>query len=87
MAMMFLVGADPNRRTTTQEFKLGTAYIDDSNRSWVYVKANVAVAAAAAPVMNATTFLLTAATGGAYTADAAFLANEFGWVRKTTTPF
>ena len=80
-----MAGANVARRTTTKEFALGTAQIDDQNRTWVYVQADVAVAAAAAPVVSAT-FHLTAATGGSYTADTAFAANEYGWVRKTTSP-
>ena len=82
---MNLVGANPSRRTTTQEFVQGTSATDDANRTWVYVKSNVTVAAAAAPVMSAA-FVLTAGTGGSYTADAAFAAGEYGWVRKTTSP-
>lgn len=80
-----LVGANPARRTTAQEFVLGTSALDDQNRTWVYVKSNVAVNAAQAPVMSAA-FLLTAATAGAYTADTAFAIGDYGWVRKTTSP-
>lgn len=84
-AVIPLVGVNFARRTTDKEFKLGTPQLDDSNQTWVYVQANVAVAAAQAPVVSAA-FALTAATGGSYTADTAFAANEYGWVRKTTTP-
>lgn len=80
-----IAGANPDRRTLTQEFSLGTATLDDANRTWVYVKSNVTVAAAAAPVVSGA-FLLTAGTGGAYTADKAFASGEYGWVRKTTSP-
>ena len=80
-----MVGASATRRTPNQEFALGTTQLDDQNRTYVYVRSNVAVAAAAAPVMSAA-FLLTAGTGGTYTADAAFAAGEYGWVRKTTSP-
>lgn len=80
-----MVGANPLRRTTTPEFALGTPNTDDSNRTYVYVKSNVVVAAAAAPVMSGA-FVLTAGTGGAYTADAAFAVGDYGWVRKTTSP-
>ena len=80
-----MIGANPSRRTTTAEFKLGTTQLDDSNRTWVYVVADLVVAAAAAPVMSAT-WHLTAATAGAYTADTAFASGEYGWVRKTTSP-
>lgn len=80
-----MIGANPDRRTTNQEFDLGTAQIDTDNRTWVYVLSNVVVAAAAAPVVSGT-FTLTAGTGGAYTADTAFAIGEYGWVRKTTSP-
>jgi len=80
-----LVGANTDRRTQTQEFDLGTAAIDNQNRTWVYVIADVAVPAANAPVMSAA-FHLTANSGGSYTADTAFAANDYGWVRKTTSP-
>ena len=69
-------------RTTAPEYKLGSVVIGDENTAWVYVVADVAVAAAGAPVVSAT-FHLTAATGGTYTADTAFAADEYGWVRKT----
>lgn len=80
-----LVGANPSRRTPAREFVLGTAALDDQNRTWVYVQADVAVGAAAVPVLSAT-FHLTAATAGAYTADTAFAIGDFGWVRKTVSP-
>ena len=80
-----LVGANPSRRTPTKEFVLGTSALDDQNRTWVYVQADVAVNAAQVPVMSAA-FHLTAATAGAYTADTAFAVGEFGWVRKTASP-
>ena len=80
-----LVGANPARRTTTKEFVLGTSALDDQNRTWVYVPADVVVAAAAVPVMSAA-FHLTAAAAGAYTADVAFAVGDYGWVRKTATP-
>lgn len=73
-------------RTTTPEYDLGTVVIGNENTAWIYVVADVAVAAAAAPVMSAA-FHLTAGTGGTiYTADTAFAANEYGWIRKTN-PF
>lgn len=80
-----LVGANTDRRTTTREFNLGTPAMDNQNRTWVYVVADVAVTAAQAPVVSGT-FHLTAATGGSYTADVGFAIGEYGWVRKTTSP-
>ena len=78
-----MAGANVARRTTTKEFTLGTAQIDDQNRTWVYVQASEAVATGTCTVSG--TFVLTDAAG-AYTADVAFAANEYGWVRKTTSP-
>ena len=78
-----MVGATAARRTTTREFKLGTAQIDDLNQTWVYVRASEAVATGTCTVSAA--FALTDAAGN-YTADAAFASGEYGWVRKTTSP-
>ena len=78
-----MVGPNPSRRTADKEFKLGTAQIDDSNQTWVYVRASEAVATGTCTVSAA--FALTDAAGS-YTADAAFASGEYGWVRKTTTP-
>ena len=39
-----MVGAAAARRTANREFKLGTAQLDDSNQTWVYVQASEAVA-------------------------------------------
>jgi hypothetical protein len=83
MAFMYLVGANPARRTTTREYLPGSAVIDDQNRSWVYVQATEAVAIGTCTVSG--TFTLTDAAGN-YTADVAFLSGEYGWVRKTTSP-
>lgn len=79
-----MIGANPSRRTTTKEYKLGTAQVDDSNRTWVYVQASGAIAAAATVIVDAN---FSASSGaGSYTADTAFAANEYGWVRKTASP-
>ena len=78
-----MVGAQAARRTTNREFKLGTVQLDDSNQTWVYVQASEAVATGTCTVSAA--FALTDAAGN-YTADTAFAAGEYGWVRKTTTP-
>ena len=78
-----MVGANVARRTDRKEFSLGTAQIDDANRTWVYVQASEAVATGTCTV--GANFALTDAAGN-YTADVAFLANEYGWVRKTTSP-
>ena len=78
-----MVGAAAARRTTDREFKLGTAQLDDSNQTWVYVQASEAVATGTCTVSAA--FALTDAAGN-YTADTAFASGEYGWVRKTTSP-
>lgn len=78
-----MVGAAAARRTTDREFKLGTAQLDDSNQTWVYVRASEAVATGTCTVSGA--FALTDAAGN-YTADTAFASGEYGWVRKTASP-
>ena len=78
-----MVGAQAARRTTNREFKLGTVQLDDSNQTWVYVRASEAVATGTCTVSAA--FALTDAAGS-YTADTAFAAGEYGWVRKTASP-
>ena len=78
-----MVGPQASRRTSNREFTLGTAQIDDSNRTWVYVQASESVATGTCTVSAA--FALTDAAGS-YTADTAFAAGEYGWVRKTTSP-
>lgn len=83
MALTTLAGANASRRTTSPEFKVGTPTFDDSNRSWVYVKASEAVATGTCTVDAS--FNLTDAAG-TYTADVAFASGEYGWVRKTTSP-
>ena len=85
MALVFLAGANTSRRTTTTDFKVGTPALDDSNRTWVYVgpAANAIAAAATCTVTGA---FAVNNTAGNYTADTAFAAGEYGWVRKTATP-
>ena len=80
-----LVGANPSRRTSTPEFKVGTTQLDDSNRTFVYVgPATNAISAAA--TCTVTGAFAVNNTAGTYTADAAFAAGDYGWVRKTTSP-
>lgn len=62
---------------------LGTPQIGSLNDTWVYVNAAGAVAAGTVIVSGA--FALTAGAG-AYTADTAFAAGDYGWVHKTTSP-
>ena len=80
-----MAGAQANRRTSTPEFKVGTTNLDDSNRTFVYVgPATNAIAAAA--TCTVTGAFAVNATAGNYTADTAFVAGDYGWVRKTTSP-
>ena len=80
-----MAGAQANRRTSTPEFKVGTTNLDDSNRTFVYVgPATNAIAAAA--TCTVTGAFAVNATGGNYTADTAFAAGDYGWVRKTASP-
>ena len=80
-----MAGAHANRRTSTPEFKVGTTNLDDSNRTFVYVgPATNAIAAAA--TCTVTGAFAVNATAGNYTADTAFAAGDYGWVRKTARP-
>ena len=85
MALISIAGGNTSRRTTTPEFKVGTPALDDSNRTFVYVgpAANAISAASACTVTGA---FAVNNTAGTYTADTAFAAGEYGWVRKTTSP-
>jgi hypothetical protein len=79
------IGKTYSKRTLNAEFKLGTPSLSDQNDTFVYVQAPALIAAAATCTVSQATFI--AASGaGTYTADTAFAAGEFGWVRKTTTP-
>lgn len=78
-----IVGANTDRRTLTQEFRLGTAFIDTQARTWTYGQASEAVATGTCTL--SASFVITD-TGGAHTADTVFAINEYGWVRRTTSP-
>ena len=80
-----MAGAHANRRTSTPEFKVGTTNLDDSNRTFVYVGPATNAIAAAATCTVTGAFAVNAAAGN-YTAEAAFVAGEYGWVRKTASP-
>jgi len=75
------VGISLEKRTTAPEHALGTTVLADSNKGYVYVQANGAIAAAAAAAVDAS-FNATSGAGN-YTADTAFAANEYGFIRKT----
>jgi len=67
-------------------FALGTPVLGTDNSTWVFVVADVPVTAGANAVAINGDFHITAATGGGYTAQVAFAAGEYGWVKKSTTP-
>lgn len=79
-----IVGSNAVRHTTKQEFTLGVAQIGDNNTTWVYVLHTVDLAANAATAVDSS-FNTGAGTG--YTnGTVAAKANEYGWVKKTTSP-
>jgi hypothetical protein len=82
-AIIPMAGANFARRTDNKEFDLGTPQLDESNRTWVYVRASENVATGTCTVSAG--FALTD-TAGTYTADVAFVSGEYGWVRRTTSP-
>ena len=80
-----LVGANPSRRTSSPEFKVGTTQLDDANRTWVYVGPAANAISAAATCTVTGTFAVNN-TAGSYTADTTFATGDYGWVRKTASP-
>lgn len=73
--------------TPPPPFALGTPVLGTDNSTWVFVVADVVVAAnQTAVTVNASTFHITAAAGGTYTNTTAFAVGESGWVRKSTSP-
>lgn len=81
-----MVGVNLTKNDSTQQRALGTAMIDDRNQTWVYVSCPGAAINAGTVVILTTPAQTIAAGAGAYTADYAFAAASFGWVRKTTSP-
>lgn len=78
-----LGAGDEGRRTTTQEFELGTTILGDDGYLWLYVQANGAIAASQTDVAVDANFQ--ASDGlGAYVNTTAFADNEYGWVRGAT---
>lgn len=78
-----LIGANTDRRTTTQEFKLGTSALGTDGNTYIYGKASEVVTGTC--TYTAATSAITDIAGN-HTADTAFAANEYGWVRRTTSP-
>ena len=80
-----IIGPGMYDRSQTPQLALGTALISDTNQTFVYVQASVALAAAAPCTVSQTTFLATAGSG--YTVDVnPFAIGDYGFVRKTTSP-
>ena len=69
-------------RTTTAQVALGTPNLGNKNDTWVYVYAPAAVSVGACAVDSS----FNVGAGSGYTADTAFAALDYGWVRKTTSP-
>lgn len=70
-------------------FALGQVLLGTDDTAWVFVTADVAVAAADADfTLNTSTWHITSASGGTgYTTPVAFAAGDSGWVRKTAVAF
>lgn len=75
-------GTDPYH--APPPFALGQSAMGTDNTTWVFVRANLGVAANVAVVVDAN-FNITG-LGAGYTTAVPFLINEYGWVRKTVTP-
>lgn len=79
-----LVGANTSLRTTEQQYALGTAALGADGNTWIYGRASGSVATGTC-TYTAATGLITDAAGN-HTADTSFAADEYGWVRRTTSP-
>lgn len=75
------LGVSFTRRTTSPEHELGETVVGNADTVWVYVQASGTVATGTCTV-NTSTWAVTDAAGN-FTADTAFAANEYGWVRQT----
>lgn len=77
-------GTDPYH--APPPFALGQSALGTDNSTWVFVQSDVVVAAGVTVATVSADFHITAATGGTYTTAAAFAINDYGWVKKTTSP-
>jgi hypothetical protein len=70
-------------------FALGQVALGTDDTAWVFVTADVAVAAnVTVATVNTSTWHITAATGGTgYTTPVAFAAGDSGWIKKTAVAF
>ena len=81
-----IVGVNLTKNDAVQDRALGTAQIDNLNQTWVYVSNPGAAVPAVTDVVLTEPGNTIAAGTGNYTADYAFGAATFGWVRKTVSP-
>lgn len=75
-----IAGFNATLRTAAPEVALGTVVLGDKDTIWVYGQATEAVTGTC--TLNTSTFAITDAAGN-HTAEAAFAANDYGWVRQT----
>lgn len=78
------MGAGPTRRTTTKEHAIGTVANGDDGTSWIYQgPSGVVVAANGVHTITAGA----AAAGTGYTAETALAVGDYGFTRKTVSPY
>jgi hypothetical protein len=80
-----VIGVDFTLRTAAPDFALGTPAIGNKSDTWIYVLSSGTVATGTCTVSGSGGFIVTDAAGS-YTADTAFAASEYGWVRLTDSP-
>ena len=79
------IGAGPTRRTVAKEFSPFMTAVGDDATSWTYQgPSTIAIAANGAAALNAAG---AAIAGVGYTAESPVLIGEFGFLRKTASPF
>ena len=72
--------ANLDARETSPDHNLGDVALASDDSIYVYCQASEAVTGTC--TLNTTTYALTDAAGN-HTADVAFAANDYGWVRQT----
>ena len=81
-----LIGANTDRRTATAEFVVGTNATAAGNTAYTYCGPATGPISAGVCTLTPSTFTVTSAAGS-HTCDAAFATGDYGWVRKTVSPF
>lgn len=79
-----VVGINPQRVTTTAEYALGTT-VNMANNVLIYVKAGATHTAAERCDLTAN--VTSDNASGTHETIAAMVANDYGWVKKYTSPF